>query len=273
LGRWVVRVLENWGFRLSARCDVYCPIVVEERRMDGKTLEQRLVTKDSVLAASSSLSRAAAKLAGIGASMNNAVVVEQFLREMMLLRLETERSLRVHENHNQHLEEVERLKATIAEQSANTRADIVALTERLQQEKKIRAHRIDCEAFALKVNQHKSVSYLKRKIVETQDNQRDTQKKLELIDSDILTRKTQFDSLLMALLDLESQIIQTRGVEDESDDEGRDRGERVDDDEAIVVSDENDEGEDGEGANDTEEQGASTTVDESKDEDNDLQTE
>jgi chromosome segregation ATPase len=198
--------------------------------IDTKILEQRLITKDSVRG-SASITRSAEKLSALNAALGkDKNGLESFLREIMMFRLETDKSCRTYENYVNQVVEYHELQQTLAKRAADTTEDIQRFRLQLQQEKKIRAHRSICENFAETVNRHKSKSYLHRNISQIEGNVSETNKKLESISQDIKTRKVQFDSLLTALLDLESQIIQTNDGGNESDDEPcEERGQRRED--------------------------------------------
>lgn len=190
--------------------------------IDTKILEHRLITKDSVRG-SASISRSAEKLAVIGSSdSTDRHVLESFIREMVMFRMETDKSCRTYESYEKQVSEYNELQQTVVTRTDNTTKDIENLRIKLHQENEIRRHRLTCEGYAEDVNKHKSGSYLKRNIMQIEENILETKKKLESTDQDIKTRKSQFDSLLTALLDLESQIIQTIDEENDSDGEGYD---------------------------------------------------
>ncbi len=186
--------------------------------IDTKILEQRLITRDSVRG-SASISRSAERLANFRSPIVNNVVVENFLREIAMFRAETEKSCRAYDSYKLQVVEYQKLQNSVSVKAGDAVRDIDQLKVRLEQENMIRSHRTVCEAQALKVNRHKNRSYLNRNIAQIEDNVAHTLKRLESINHEISTRKVQFDSLLTALLDLESQIIETCDVGDESEDD------------------------------------------------------
>lgn len=195
-------------------------------QVDGKILEQRLITKDSVVVVSS-LSRISNKLSTLRANEDQAAL-EQFLREVFQCKLEHEKSLRAFEGFPKYLEEFHSLECDIFQRTQQTFEEIEQLKERVAQEKLIREHRIKCEESAQKVNRYQSRSVLKRKLVEIDSNRKESEQRLCAVNNDLITRKTQFNSLITALLDLESQITQLQGAEEVSEDE-----EVVDEDEDL----------------------------------------
>ncbi len=186
--------------------------------IDTKILEQRLITRDSVRG-SASISRSAERLANFRSPIVNNVVLENFLREIAMFRTETEKSCRSYDSYKLQVVEYQKLQNSVSVKAGDAVRDIDHLKVRLEQENMIRSHRTVCEAQAMKVNRHKSRSYLNRNIAQIEENVAHTFKRLESIDHEISTRKVQFDSLLTALLDLESQIIETCDVGDESEDD------------------------------------------------------
>jgi hypothetical protein len=197
---------------------------IHKMSMDHKILEQRLITKDSVLAAPS-LSKCAVKLSALRSNLSDKVALEAFLREVILFKIESDKACKTFDSYALQKAEYEALENQIKEKTNETREEIDFLREKLRQEKEIRKHRLKVEEFAVDVNKHKSKSYLKRKIADVEESLDATNQNLRQIDIDILARKSQFDALSKALLDLESQLIlENDDNDDESD--GGDHNER-----------------------------------------------
>lgn len=196
-------------------------VVATEQKMsiDHKILEQRLITKDSVLAAPS-LSKCATKLSVLRATLSDKAALEGFLRELILFKIESDKACKSLDSYSLQKAEYEALEGQIKEKTCDTREEIDFLREKLRQEKEIRKHRLKVEEFAVEVNKHKSRSYLKRKIADVEDSLEVANQNLRQIDIDILARKSQFDALSKALLDLESQLILEAENEDDDSDAG-----------------------------------------------------
>ncbi len=195
--------------------------------MDTKILEQRLITKDSVRG-SASISRTAERLSSLRTNLSDKVALENFLREITMLRLEIDKSCRTYDSYAKQVAEYRELQDNVNEQSHGAAREIEHLKIQREQENRIRSHRRVCELYAQEVNTHKRRSYLERNISQLEENLAHTKKGMETTQIDIRTRKGQFDLLLTALMDLESQIKQTNGIEDETYEDNLYRGERRD---------------------------------------------
>lgn len=177
--------------------------------LDNKILELRLVTKDTAIGQASSLARCAAKLnsfKSFGTSETAKSSVAAFLREIFVYRLDLNKSCRLLRSSADQLAEYDRLEGVVQEKIDGTRKEIHQLLIELKQEQEIRKHRIQIETVAAEVNQHSSLSSLKRKIGEITDSMATTQESILSIENDILTRKSQLDQLEHILTLLESKL-------------------------------------------------------------------
>lgn len=177
--------------------------------LDNKILELRLVTKDTAIGQASSLARCAAKLNNFKAfstSESAKSAVAAFLREIFVYRLDLNKSCRLLRSSADQLAEYDRLEGVVQEKIDCTRKEIHQLLIELKQEQEIRKHRIQIETVAAEVNQHSSLSSLKRKIGEITDSMATTQESIVAIENDIITRKSQLDQLEHILTLLESKL-------------------------------------------------------------------
>lgn len=189
--------------------------------LDNKILELRLVTKDTAIGQASSLARCAAKLNSFktfGNADSAKSAVAAFLREIFVYRLDLNKSCRLLRSSADQLAEYDRLEGFVQERIDCTRKEIQQLLIELKQEQEIRKHRIQIEGVASEVNQHSSLSSLKRKIGEITDSMETTQESILSIENDIIIRKSQLDQLEQILTLLESKLQRdTDAVNDDVD--------------------------------------------------------
>ncbi len=196
--------------------------------VDNKALEFRLLTNDSVLS-SASVTRCAAKLQALRDQTNNKTGIEAFLREILLLKLDVDKSHRIYDAWTAQNREYDSLEEDITTEIVDAKANIQYLELSLKNELEIRTHRSLCEDLACKVNKLPSRSMLKRKIETNGDELCHTNELLSLVELEIFERRRQFDKLLECIADLQTNrpqeekgfqfIGEMEEVEEEEDDE------------------------------------------------------
>lgn len=177
--------------------------------LDNKVLELRLVTKDTAIGQASSLGRCAAKLNAMKSFTNaesSKAAIASFVREILMYRLDLNKSCRLLRSSDDQLAEYDRLERIVQESIDKTKQEIYSLTIELKQEQDIRKHRIHIESIASEVNQHSSLSSLKRKINEITESMASTTESMQSIENDIMTRKEQLDQLEQILTILETKL-------------------------------------------------------------------
>lgn len=177
--------------------------------LDNKTLEQRLVTKDTVIGHPTSLAKCAQKLAALRSFTTpegSKLALEAFVREMILYRLDLNKSCRLLKSSNDQLEEYDQLENQVKDRISQTRDEIQRLTIELKQEQEIRALRTEIESIASQVNKHSSISSLKRRISEITENVESTRDAIASVENEIMVRKSQLDQLENILAILESKL-------------------------------------------------------------------
>lgn len=250
--------------------------------LDNKTLEARLLTKDSVIGASTSITKCAAKLQQFGKNPTNLSALEAFMREMLLMKLEGNALIGAFEVYSNQEKEYEEVESSITAKTSEKLQHIAQLEEELRQQQLIREHRVACESAAVKVNTYASRSALKRKIDSLNAQMDSTTNTLQSVEADILQRKSQFDALLTSIeamqRPLQAEVApasrDTDGMEEEVDEEEQermrdreDRGSAKDQDEAAGPTDNN--AEDAAAGDEEEEEEEDEEEDEEDEEDDD----
>jgi hypothetical protein len=177
-----------------------------EVTLDNIYLEKRLRSKDSVIF-STSITQCATKLQLLKSNKQDVASLQNFLREMLLIQLETNKSCDNLNVLNIEKAEYEKLEKHIHEQIDANKLNIVELEEELLHQKEIRKHRISCEKIAKDVNVYPARSALKRKIDTAQETMNNNNELLKAIDTDIRNRKEQFDMMMNALKELQKQYV------------------------------------------------------------------
>lgn len=248
-----------------------------------------MLLKESALG-QASLSKCAAKLNTFGKNLDDDAALEGFLRELLMYRLDHEKTDKVFQTLNRQSDEYGLIESDIGNKIADAKENIALLEEELRQQKLIREHRVECEQAASIVNKQASRSALKRKIDVVTQSVDSTNASIALVEAEIAQKHTYFNGVLQAIADLQkSGTLQaeedakqggTMDVEDAAAAEGNDEEERddnrdarnsssshreasageeveLDEDGNPVVDDENDEGaDDADGGNDAEEEEA-----------------
>lgn len=139
--------------------------------------------------------------------------IDGFFREMLLYKLEIGHTLKSAHVLTKQLKEYSMLEQRIENQIKSTKDSIVRLQISLEQEQKIRKHRLECEEIAETVDSFPSRSTLKRKISQIESRVSTTQSLLKAVESEIQLKKAQFDQLLQTIDDLKRQ----GSIEEEKD--------------------------------------------------------
>mmetsp|Transcript_8779 Transcript_8779/g.14600 ORF Transcript_8779/g.14600 Transcript_8779/m.14600 type:complete len:258 (+) Transcript_8779:98-871(+) len=206
--------------------------------LDPKTLEQRLLYRDSTVSLPS-LTKVANKLQCFGKNLDDSKVLESFLRELLLYKLEIDKTERVFESLDRQSDEYDALEASIKEKIAWTNNDILRLEEELSQQKVVREHRVECEGIAATVNKHPSRSTLKRKIDSVTANLETTETSIDQVHLETTQKYELFKKLLAAIEALQRKdedppVAPTAGGDVLGDEEGADEGDEVDNDRSAV---------------------------------------
>lgn len=195
--------------------------------IDNRVLEQRLITKDSVIGLSSSLTKCAVKLLGFAPDKDLIVSntgLESFVREMMVYELELKKSCRLLLASDSFAHEYDGIEQTIRSKMEETKREIAQLEVDLQHAQEIRKHRFACEAEASNVNKLTTVSTLKRRIDEVEENVKECEETTMTVEAQIATRKEHFRQLEHLLGELERPLDgdEKQGGADEMDEENHD---------------------------------------------------
>jgi hypothetical protein len=203
------------------------------QQLDNKILELRLLIKDTALS-QASVSKCAAKLQAFGKKLNDKNALEGFIREILLYKLECEKTSKMFSALERQAEEYTVLESTIEQRIADTKLSIMQLERELEEQKVIRAHRLECEELSMIVNKHKTRSDLKRKIDAVNETLDGTKASIELVDNEIAHKHALFKRLLTSIEDYdndgkiqEEEVVQEvpNGAEEESGAAGTEEGE------------------------------------------------
>jgi predicted transcriptional regulator len=178
--------------------------------MDQRILEQRLLTKDSAFGVVS-VTKCAAKLQQVKQVPFEKNEVENFMKEILLLKLDTDRSWKVSDVLTEQSKEYDLLEQEILRKIAVAKQNTTNLNEDLSRQVDISVHRSACEHIGVLVNQLPSKSSLKRKIDAIDEDTRQTESMIATLNSEIQWRYGQFKILSDAIL-----ALQTAKQEDKS---------------------------------------------------------
>ncbi|KAJ1392976.1 hypothetical protein B484DRAFT_340619 [Ochromonadaceae sp. CCMP2298] len=170
--------------------------------LDAKTLELRLIYKDSTISLPS-VTKCAMKLQSFGKNLQDEKVFEAFIREALLYKLELEKADKTFQSFDRQSEEYDTLEAKIGEKISLAKGEIMRLKEDLQQQKAIREHRVECESRASVVNKLPSRSNLKRKMASVQDQLEQSRCSIEAEEEIIKIRHAQLEIVRSAIADMQ----------------------------------------------------------------------
>jgi hypothetical protein len=170
--------------------------------LDAKILELRLLLKESALG-QASLSKCAAKLHTFGKNLEDNTALEGFLREILMYRLEHEKTDKIFRTLHRQSDEYGVLESEIEGKVAGAKNSIASLEEELRQQKSIREHRVECEHAASIVNKQPSRSALKRKIDAVSQSVESTNASIGLVEAEIAQKQVHFNAVLQAIADLQ----------------------------------------------------------------------
>ena len=233
--------------------------------MDPKVVESRLVLKESSFVGSG-VSKCALKYQALTTSSRKSQspendeekskVTDSFVREMMAYRLDIIKAGHIYDAHCNQMVSYEQIEHEINQNITAAEANILQLEESYMNEKHIRVHREELESKAKEVNLLPNRAILKRKIDDLEAKLNAVDESMTTVNNRILSRHAQFQSLLGAISDLQSPLVEEietvptdepskgPGEGDEADDDYRERGE--DGDIAVVNKPTPEEGEEGE---------------------------
>ena len=235
--------------------------------MDPKVVESRLVLKESSLVGSG-VSKCALKYQALVTSSRKSQspendeekskVTDSFVREMMAYRLDIIKAGHIYDAHCNQMVSYEQIEHEINQNITAAEANILQLEESYMNEKHIRVHREELESKAKEVNLLPNRATLKRKIDDLEAKLNAVDESLTTVNNRILSRHAQFQSLLGAISDLQSPLVEEMetlpteepskgpGEGDEAEDDYRERGEDGDGDIAVANKPAPEEGEEGE---------------------------
>lgn len=175
---------------------------------DAKILEQRLILKDSCVGLPSlrvcSQSLLSLKTAETTAKREQ---LEGFLRNLLLVKLEIDKSLNVFENFHTQITEYQILEENLEGNVTKAQHQIDELQQELIRQQQIRKHHILCETEAIEVNKLPNRSYLKRKIADVETRSNNTVQELEQIEQVIERRFEQLLALSSSFSALENKLV------------------------------------------------------------------
>lgn len=204
--------------------------------LDGKTLETRLLLKESTFVGSS-VSKCASKLQSLTTSKStqDMTSLDSFVREMLQYKLDIVKVDHIQSAYDRQIEAYNVTEQEINEKIREIEGTIFELETQFKNAKSIRSHREQLEKKAAKVNSLPSQSQLKRKLDSLDENVRDTEASLSAMNARITARHAQFGSLLKCISDLQSKLVEENegmdegdaveatGVDEEIDEEVRER--------------------------------------------------
>lgn len=201
-------------------------------KVDSKILEHRLLTKDTSITDASSIKACAEKLVPLKERVDgqlNGDAIESFLRELLLFKLDLEKSYMAFEVCKRQNDEYEELQNKITAEISNAKINTTHLEEELIQQQDIRKHREECENLAKKVNSYPPRRILKRKYEIVEDSLKNNNESLVSIEEEIGKKKKMFDTLLQTISDLQMSHVENDNTasdeveeeEEREEDEGR----------------------------------------------------
>lgn len=171
--------------------------------MDQRILEQRLLTKDSAFGVVSA-TKCAAKLQQIQQVPLDKKGVENFMKEILLLKLDTDRSWKASDVLTEQSKEYDLLEQDIIRKIAVAKQNTTHLNEDLIRQVDISIHRSACENISVSINKLPSKSSLKRKIDAIDEETRQTELMITTLNSEIQWRYRQFEVLSESILALQT---------------------------------------------------------------------
>jgi chromosome segregation ATPase len=186
--------------------------------LDTKTLEQRLLYKDSTISLPS-VTKCAIKLQSFGKNLQDEKTLEAFIREVLLYKLEVEKAGKTFQSLDRQSEEYDVLEAQIGEKISQAKGEILRLEGDLKQQKAIREHRVECESLAAVVNKHPSRSTLKRKMSSVVEHLEQTRSNIEAAEADIELKHAQLLVVVKAIAELQRSKEDEETVPEEEENE------------------------------------------------------
>lgn len=211
--------------------------------MDQKILEYRLINRESVLSGSS-ISKCANRLYQLFNLVKNSsndvteTIHEAFIREILLYKFELTKYAQSHNVCHQEVLEFVALGEEIEKNIESTQKRIEYLSEELQQQKKLRQHKEECEMMARVVNTIPTRSFSNVEITQVDEAMKKVNDQLLLKEAHEKIRIKQVALLMQSIADLyksfeEDEILSNAQLQaefqvDEEDKEGDDNGEMDD---------------------------------------------
>jgi THO complex subunit 7 len=179
--------------------------------MDAKILENRLLTRESVLY-SSSVSKCATRLQQYLNSLNDGTMVqesrESLLREISLYRHEMSQVTLAVGMCERELVEFQALERDIEDEISTVQANISRLTQELAEQRSIRRHKEECEMIARLVNTLPARSLVTKEITRAEEAVAKLRDQTSVADSKVNMRTKQWQLLLQTVLDMQKNLAE-----------------------------------------------------------------
>ena len=163
-------------------------------------LSQRLLLRESVVTLPS-IAKIAAKLKDLREKQDKATA-DAFIRELLLFKHETLKAAKMLETCDGEIREYDTLESDLVQQIKGTEDTIASLEKQLEQEKKIRKHREQCEQASRDVTKLPSRLVLEKQHKKVDDEMKVCDQAIIDMNDRIQQRVMQFKALLQAIADL-----------------------------------------------------------------------
>lgn len=178
--------------------------------IDTKLLEQRLLTRETVIGGTS-LSRCAARLQQLFHNRDKeqaSAALEAVNRDFQLYQLEMGKTNQIYDMCGKEISEYEALGREIGERVQQVEDSISRLSVELQQQQRLRRHRQECEMLSKVVNTLPSVSAAQGAIDVVEEQIQRIQEQLAAKEACEQLRKKQFGLLMTSLYDLQKSLAE-----------------------------------------------------------------
>lgn len=178
--------------------------------MDQKILENRLISRESAINQTASITQTAMKLnAFFKAKFDNidsVLPLDSLIRDILLHQIETSKSSHIIKNCDIEIKEYQLQESEIDSNIEKTKINILNLTEELAQQQQIRRHKEECETKAKGVNALPSRLVMGKDIDNMNNAIKKTEDQTNLTESRIQMRMKQFHLLVNSIVDLQRTL-------------------------------------------------------------------
>lgn len=168
-------------------------------------LSQRLVLRESVVTLPS-VTKISSRLKDLREKQDRGAS-DAFIRELLLFKLETLKATKVLETCDSEIREYDALESDLAGQIRGTEETIASLEKQLEQEKKIRKHRAECELVSRDVTKLPSRAALEKQQRKMDEEIKACDQTIVDLNDRIQQRVKQFKALLEAIADLKVRLF------------------------------------------------------------------